>query len=119
MARVATSPSLRLVLISCSTYKSIANALESFLTNTFILFITFITVRCSPFFLQLEYPLHRLKPANILTTLEVVIITLAAGFRTLHFTMSFSKISALAGAVALVSQVSAHGTVTGIVADGI
>ncbi|KAG4420234.1 hypothetical protein IFR04_006612 [Cadophora malorum] len=32
--------------------------------------------------------------------------------------MSFSKISALAGFVALASKVSAHGTVTGIVADG-
>jgi len=33
--------------------------------------------------------------------------------------MSFSKICALAGAVALVSKVAAHGTVTGIVADGV
>lgn len=33
--------------------------------------------------------------------------------------MSFSKISSIAGALALVSQVAAHGTVTGIVADGV
>lgn len=33
--------------------------------------------------------------------------------------MSFSKISALAGVVALASQAAAHGLVTGIVADGI
>ena len=33
--------------------------------------------------------------------------------------MSFTKISALTGAIALVSQVAAHGTVTGIVADGV
>jgi hypothetical protein len=33
--------------------------------------------------------------------------------------MPFSKLSALAGAIALASQISAHGTVTGIVADGV
>jgi lytic cellulose monooxygenase (C1-hydroxylating) len=33
--------------------------------------------------------------------------------------MSFSKIFALSGALAFVSTVAAHGTVTGIVADGV
>lgn len=33
--------------------------------------------------------------------------------------MSFSKIATVAGALALVSKVAAHGTVTGIVADGV
>ncbi|TVY16394.1 Endoglucanase-4 [Lachnellula arida] len=33
--------------------------------------------------------------------------------------MSFSKISAITGALAFVSRVAAHGTVTGIVADGV
>jgi hypothetical protein len=33
--------------------------------------------------------------------------------------MSFSKIPAIAGALAFASKVAAHGTVTGIVADGI
>lgn len=33
--------------------------------------------------------------------------------------MSFSKISAISGALAFVSRVAAHGTVTGIVADGV
>jgi len=33
--------------------------------------------------------------------------------------MSFSKISALAGVIALVSKAVAHGIVTGIVVDGV
>jgi len=33
--------------------------------------------------------------------------------------MSFTKISAIAGAIALASHVAAHGTVTGIIADGV
>lgn len=33
--------------------------------------------------------------------------------------MSFHKISTVAGAIALASHVAAHGTVTGIIADGV
>jgi len=33
--------------------------------------------------------------------------------------MSFTKISAIAGAIALASHAAAHGTVTGIIADGV
>lgn len=44
-----------------------------------------------------------------------------AARRILNFisAMSFSKISAISGVIALASRVAAHGTVTGIVADGI
>jgi lytic cellulose monooxygenase (C1-hydroxylating) len=35
------------------------------------------------------------------------------------FNMPFSRISALAGALSLASTVAAHGTVTGLVADGV
>jgi hypothetical protein len=63
-----------------------------------------------------EYLLHRLKPEDILAICGIIIVFALLDFTS---TMSFLRIAAIVGIVAFASKAAAHGTVNGIVADGV